>query len=456
MEFDVVVIGGGVGGYPAAVALAWRGYRVALVEESLVGGECVNYGCIPSKALLHAARVLWEGRRLGLRVEPPGRGWPWGWVSGIVSRTRSGVEELLERAGVEVIRGRARLAGRSSGRVRVKVGGVDLEAGSVLLAPGSEPAGLPGVPVGGPVMDNRLFYTMKETPDSVLVIGGGPVGVEAAFSLAWLGSRVVLVEAMPRILPSMDRDLSAMAARGLRRAGVEVHTGSTVKVEVDGDSVKALIGGAEERFDAALVAVGRRPGTQGLGVESVGARLDERGFIVVGGGQRAAPQVYAAGDAAGPPLLAHKAIHESLVAAAEVAGIPGPQGRPVVPMVVYGDPEIASVGLTLREAREKGIPAAEARFNLAGQSRARIENDGLGLVKVVYRRDNGAILGVHIAAPNAGEAIAAAVEELEEGTRVSEAAWRVRPHPSIVEALTDAMLQALDVHVHRIPRRRGA
>ncbi len=449
--YDVLIVGGGVGGYPAAITLASKGYRVALVEESLIGGECVNYGCIPSKALLHAARVVWEGKRLGLRVERPDAGWPWRWVSRIVSNARRGVEDLLASAGVEVVKGTARLAGRASGRIIVRIDGRTLEASSVVLAPGSEPKSLPGVEMGGRVLDNRLFYSMEEVSDSVLIVGAGAVGVEAAFALAWLGSKVVLVEALDRVLPTMDRDLSAMAARGLRRAGVEVHTRTTVKIEGAGDGIRALIAGEPREFGYALVAIGRKPRTAGIGLDLVGARVDSQGFIVVGNGQEAAPGVYATGDAAGPPLLAHKAFHESLAAAASIACLGERPGKPVVPIVVYGDPEVASVGLTLREAREKGIPAAEARFNLAGHTRTRIENDGLGLVKVVYRVDNGAVLGVHIAAPNASEAIAAAVEEIESGSTVQQAAWRVRPHPTIVEAIGDALLQAIGVHVHRLP-----
>ena len=451
--YDVVVVGGGVGGYPAAIVLAEKGYKVALIEESLIGGECVNYGCIPSKALLHAARIVWEGRRLGLNVEVPGRKWPWEWVSSVVSSARKGVEDLLEGAGVNVIKGRARLSGRISGRVRVKVNGKDVEAGKVILAPGSEPRSLPGVEVGGRILDNRLFYTLGETPDSVIIVGAGAAGVEAAFALSWLGSKVTLVEALDRVLPTVDRDLSAMAARGLRRAGVEVHTRARVELELDGDSVKAVVGGEARRFDYALIAIGRVPRTASLGLNTVGVEVDGHGFIVVKERQEAAPGVYAAGDAAGPPLLAHKAFHESLAAAASIAGLEAKPGMPVIPLVVYGDPEIASVGLTLKEAREKGIPAEEVRFNLAGHTRTRIENEGLGIVKVVYRRDNGAILGVHIAAPNASEAIAAAVEELEAGSKVHEAAWRVRPHPTIVEAIGDALLQAIGIHVHRLPRR---
>jgi dihydrolipoamide dehydrogenase len=451
--YDVIVIGGGVGGYPAAIVLAERGYKVALVEESLVGGECVNYGCIPSKALLHAARVVWEGKRLGLKVESPGKQWPWAWVSSVVLNARKGVEDLLESAGVHVIKGRAGLAGRVSGGVEVKVNGGSLEAGNVILAPGSEPKILPGVEVSDRVLDNRLFYTLRETPGSVIIVGAGAVGVEAAFALSWLGSKVTLVEALDRVLPTMDKDLSAMAARGLRRAGVEIHTKTTVKLGVEGDSVRAVVGGEARRFDYALVAIGRKPRTAGLGLETVGVKVDSQGFIVVKEGQEAAPRVYAAGDVTGPPLLAHKAFHESLAAAAAIAGLKARPGKSIVPMVVYGDPEVASVGLTLREARERGIPAAEARFNLAGHTRTRIENDGLGIVKVVYRTDNGAILGVHIAAPNASEAIAAAVEELETGSNVHKAAWRVRPHPTIVEAIGDALLQAIDIHVHRLPRR---
>ncbi|GAB6148757.1 dihydrolipoyl dehydrogenase family protein [Stetteria hydrogenophila] len=454
--YDAVVVGSGPGGFPAALALASRGLRVAVVEEHLPGGECVNYGCVPSKALLHAARVVWEGRRLGLRVEAPG-GWPWGWVSQAAESTRRGVEAALEAAGAELVRGRARLAGRDGGRVRVKVEGYgELEAGSVLLAPGSDPKSLPGLPIGGRVLDNRVFYeAVRETPESVVIVGAGPVGVEAAFALAWLGARVVLVEALSRVLPAMDRDLSAMVARGLRRAGVKVYTGAKARLEPVDGGVRAVVAGEEGVFDYALIAVGRAPRTAGIGLETVGVEVGEGGFIRVGPGQQAAPGVYAAGDAAGPPLLAHKAMYESLVAAAGIAGIDAPRGKPLVPVVVFGDPEVASVGLTLEEARRQGIPAGEARLNLAGNPRVRIENDGLGLVKIVYRRDNGSILGVHVAGPNASEAIAAAVQEIESGSTLREAAWRIAPHMTTVESIGDAIKQAIGLRASRLRRRPG-
>lgn len=454
-RFDVAVIGGGVGGYPAAVALAGLGFRVALFEEALLGGECVNWGCVPSKALLHAARVVWESRRLGLRVERPDRGWPWGWVARVVDGVRGGVESLLESAGVEVVVARAKIAGRVSGGFRVEAGGDVYEADRVVAAPGSEPVWPPWAPRASGVVDNRGFYSLREAPDRVVIVGAGPVGVEAAFALAWLGSRVTLVEARERVLPSLDRDLSAMAARGLRRAGVRVVTRASVRLEAaSGGGVMAVLPDGREQYDLALLAVGRRPRTRGLGLEEAGARLTGAGFVDAGPGMEAAPGLYVAGDAAGPPMLAHKAIQESLRAAAVVAGLEAPRGRPTAPIVVYGDPEVASVGLTLQEALDAGIPAGEARFNLAGLAKARIENDGLGLVKVVYRRDNGAILGFHVAAPNAAEAIAAALEALESGARVSDAAWRARPHPTVVEALSDALLEAMGIQVHRV-RLRG-
>ncbi len=459
-DYDLVVVGGGPGGYPGALLAALRGLRVAVVEARGLGGECTLYGCVPTKAMLHAAYVVYEARRLGGSVSLPlervlGEA---GAVAGELSR---GVEMLLRGRGVDVVWGRGRLV--AGGRVVVEAsdGGVEtLSSRLVLLAPGSEPWAPRGLePDGVLVFDNRSLLRLGRRVERVLIVGGGPVGVEYAQALAALGVEVVLVEALPRLLPGVSVELGRYAARLLRRLGVEVHTGCGVEAleRLRGERVRASLGcGGVVEADAAVVATGRRSAAPGaVAPELRGRLLDGGGFVRVDSRlSTGLSGVYAAGDAVGAPMLAHKAIHESLAAVENMlgGGVERPGARRI-PVVVYGLVEMAQVGYAgAAEAAGDGFEAGEARIRLGGVARARIEGGGDGFVKIVYDKRNGRLLGLVAAAPGAGELAAAAALAIEAGVGLGEAAAVVAPHPTRMEALLEAVYAALGRPLHYLLR----
>ncbi|KSW12422.1 hypothetical protein CF15_06760 [Pyrodictium occultum] len=452
-RYDLVVVGGGPGGYPAAIHAARAGLRVALVEERALGGECTNYGCIPSKALHRLAEAASVASRIA-RVEVDARK-ALEEARRVVARLRSGLESLMEGYGVEVLRARARLR---SGRA-VEAGGSVLEAERIVLAPGTVPAYPPGLePDGRLVHDNRSIVSLEDLPSRLLVVGGGPAGVEYAETMARLGAEVTLVEMMPRLLPSMDRDLSLAARRVLRELGVRVYTSTRVAgLERHGDTVVAVLDKGERlEVDAVLVVTGRRPATRGLGLEELGVEVDEKGYIRVDERMAtSAPGVYAAGDATGPPLLAHKAMAQSIVAGVNAAGGNAAYKPRAVPLVVYTEPELLQVGYTLEEARRAGYDAAEARIRLGGVASAVIEGAEAGLVKLVYDRRSLKLLGVVIAAPRASEIAGEAALAVERGLTLEEVAGLIHPHPSLVEALGEAAAAALGRPTHYLVKRRG-
>ena len=452
-RYDVVVVGGGPGGYPAAIRAAELGARVALVERDVLGGECTNYGCMPTKALLAAAAAVYEARRWGgVAGLDPGRLAER--VRELVQGLRTGIGQLLESHGVHVYHGVARLAGREKVVVEEGDGREELVAGRLVLAPGSEPF-IPGPLRVEGVLDNRgLLSRLDRPPESILIVGGGPVGVEFAQALAVLGSRVTVAEMMPRLLPGMERGLGLYASRLLRRLGVGVRTRCPVEglSPAPGGGFEARLCGSVERFEAVLVAVGRRPRTTGLGF----LELDDKGFIRVSERmETSVPGVYASGDATGPPLLAHKAIHQALVAGENAAGgSAGYEGK-LVPMVVYGLVELAQVGFpTAEEAAAAGYEAAEARVRLGAVSYAHVADAVDGYAKVVYDRRTGRLLGFTAAAPHASDLAAAAATAVAAGLTVEEASEIVYPHPSAVEALYEALMLARGAPLHYLVRRR--
>ncbi|MCE4602516.1 MAG: dihydrolipoyl dehydrogenase [Desulfurococcales archaeon] len=454
-RYDVAVVGGGPGGYPAAIRAAQLGARVALVEEDRLGGECTNYGCIPTKAMVRPLEAIHRAASLsftrgGLEVDFEAL---MEWVGSVVSQVSGGVETLLKGYDVEVIRGRARLVSSTA----LEVDGGKIWANRIVIATGTSPSSIPGLSVDGEVVhNNRTILGLRRKPGSMLIIGGGYIGVEYANVMAKLGVEVSIVEMMPRLLPGMDKDLARVAQRRLKKLGVEVHTNTMVK-EIktgEGGAVATLSSGVKLEAEKVLVAVGRRPNTRGLGLENAGVSLDERGYIRVDDGMATSnPRIYASGDVAGPPLLAHKAFLQGAVAGENAAGGDAVYQPRAVPAVVYTEPELASVGYTLDEAREAGFNAGEKRYPLGGLAMARIEDATDGMIKLVYDVDSQQILGVHIAAPHAGEIIAGLTLALEYGATLEDLALTIHPHPSIVEAVREAAELVLGKPIHYILRR---
>ncbi len=462
-RYDLVIVGGGPGGYPAAIRAAEAGLGVALLEPRGLGVECTLYGCVPSKtaafyaaSLVAARRVSEEFRADPLRVFEEARR-----VAGELS---NGIEGLLSRLGVAVYREEAASLERSgSGGYTVRTaGGAALEASTVLLAPGTVPALPRWVERGPRVLDNRgLLDSPPEPGSSMLVVGGGAVGVEYAAVLAMLGYRVTLAEALERLLPGFPRGLSAYASRLLSRLGVEVLRRCPLeRVAQRGDAVEAGLCGSTRRFDYAVIAVGRTPATQWL--RGSGVALTEKGFIEVDERLETSLRgVFAAGDAAGPPLLAHKAIAQSIHAAgAAEARLRGREPAPwrpgPVPTVVHvGGVELGYVGVTLDEARARGL--ASVRIRLGWSLHARLAGAEDGYVAIVYEPDTGRIMGLEAAAPGAAELVAEAAVAIARGLGLGDLAGVIHPHPERSEALLEAVHAALGKPIHYLSAaRRGA
>lgn len=455
LRFDFVVIGGGVGGYPAAIDLARKGYRVALVERGLLGGECVNYGCIPTKAMVKAASLTREleaiapSFRSSVTFSEVVRK-----RNEVTRRVREGLEYLLEKNGVTVFMGTARLkSSLAEVEVTLKEGKerLVLEAEKVLLATGSSPSAPPGIVVDNErIFDSRGVLALEEPPRSLVIVGAGAVGVEYAFIFAYMGSTVTVVEKGDNVLPGMDDDVRLAVRRALARAGVRFVPLTPVEgVTKEGSSVIVMAGGERLRADAVLVATGRKPNTAGIGLEEAGVATDRRGFIVVNEYlETTNPRVYAVGDAVGDPMLAHKAIYQSLVAARNMEGSKVPFLKRI-PIVVYSIPYAAGVGVvaTKEDVAEGRVRAA--RFSYAALPMALIEGYEEGFLKVVYDR-SGRVVGAHAFGPGSDMLIALMTLAIEKGLTVQDLAETVLPHPSVSEAAREASLIALGEPIHTV------
>ncbi|GLV48520.1 dihydrolipoyl dehydrogenase [Thermus sp. LT1-2-5] len=444
--YDLIVIGTGPGGYHAAIRGAQLGLKVLAVEAAEVGGVCLNVGCIPTKALLHAAETLHHlkvGEGFGLKATPElDLGKLGSWRESVVKKLTGGVAALLKGNKVELVRGFARFAGPKE----IEVNGRRYGAKSLILATGSEPASLPGFPFGEDVWDSTRALRVEEgIPGRLLVIGGGAVGLELGQIYHRLGAQVTLIEYMPEILPAGDPETAALLRRALEKEGLQVRTGTkAVGYEKKKDGLHVRLeaaqggGGEEIVVDKILVAVGRKPRTEGLNLEKAGVALDAKGFVKVNARmETTAPGVYAIGDVARPPLLAHKAMKEGLVAAENAAGKDAAFDYQI-PSVVYTSPEWAGVGLTEEEARRAGYRVRVGKFPFAASGRALTLGATEGLIKVVGDEETDLLLGVFIVGPQAGELIAEATLALEMAATVSDLALTVHAHPTLSEGLMEA------------------
>ncbi|AXE89437.1 dihydrolipoyl dehydrogenase [Streptomyces sp. Go-475] len=467
---DVIVIGGGTGGYSTALRAAALGLQVVLVERDKVGGTCLHRGCIPSKAMLHAAELvdgIAEAReRWGVKATLEAVDWPAVVATrdDIVARNHRGVEAHLGHAGVRVIAGSARLTGPRSVRVagaRGEPGVQDLSARrGLVLATGSRPRTLPGLePDGRRVVtsDDALFA--PGLPASVLVLGGGAIGVEYASFHRSLGAEVTLVEAAERIVPLEDAEVSRHLTRGLKKRGIDVRAGARLlDAEVLDDGVRARVRTdrgetltvAAERL---LVAVGRAPVTDGLDVAAAGLATDGRGFVVPADWDRletAVPGVHVVGDLLPPPSpgLAHASFAEGLLVAETLAGVPSaPVDYAAVPRVTYSSPQTAAVGLTEAEARARGHEVVTNSMPLTAVAKGMVHGRG-GLVKVVAEA-GGRVLGVHLVGPHVSEMIAESQLVVGWDAEPSDVARHVHPHPTLSEAVGEAFLTLAGRGLHQ-------
>ncbi len=467
-EAEVVVIGGGPGGYVAAIRAADLGHQVVLVEErERPGGVCLLEGCIPSKALINAVEVrqsLLEGRAFGIvadgvRVDLDAlRTWTQGVVGGLVT----GVEGLLAKRGIDVVRGRARFDGpRSLALEGSEVSGIDFR--KAIIATGSRPVSIP-VAQGLDLWTSREALDLPEIPDRLLVVGGGYIGLELGMVYAGLGSSVTVVEAQSRLLSGVDPDLVRVVARAcdtrftavrtdtrvvaIERAGGDASVGYVATLENKGTSTR-------ETFDRILMAVGRRPNTDDLGLDRVGLAPDARGFLAVDAQRRTAvPDIYAIGDITPGPMLAHKATREGKVAAEALSGLPSAFDNRAIPAVVFTDPELAVTGLTEAEAKEGGIPIRVGRFPLTALGRARTMGRPEGFAKILSDPDTGLVLGVGIVSAHASELIAEGTLAIEMGARLEDLMVTIHAHPTLSEANMEAAEVSAGVAVN-LPRPGG-
>jgi dihydrolipoamide dehydrogenase len=459
--YDVAVLGAGTGGYSTALRAAQLGKRVALIErDGRLGGTCLLRGCIPTKALLRSAEIMDHvnhADRWGIKAsgEPD-----WDAVQAfkvtVVDKLVNGLTGLVKTRKIEVVNGRARLVpGAGGGAPALEVEGAGtVRATDVVLATGSYPRLLPGLEITERIITSDQALELSFIPASAVVIGAGAVGLEFASFYRSMGAEVTVVEALPRIAPLEDEDISKELARAFRKRGIETFAGATVQdVKDAGDHVEVAYeaGGktATAGADVCLVAVGRGPISDGIGLEEAGVQL-ERGYAKVDGQlQTAAPHVWAVGDVAATPFqLAHVSFAEGIAVAERMAGMDVPELDYVgMPRVTYSSPEIASVGLTEAQAKERGHELEVEKFNLQGLGKANIVGEG-GLVKMIAEAGGGPILGVHMIGPHVTDLVAEAELITNWEAAASDVASLIHPHPSLSEAIGESALALAGKSLH--------
>ena len=462
-EFDLIVIGSGPGGYVAAIRASQLGMKAACVEADKLGGVCLNIGCIPTKSLLTSALLVNEVKgadkhgisigELSVDMGPAQER-----SRKVANQLNRGVGMLFRKNKVTHIEGWGRLAGDGKVEVETSDGTDTYRAEHILVATGSRPRSLPFLEIDGERIwssDHALF--VKEAPESLAIVGAGAIGMEFADIFEAYGSQVTILEAMDRVLPVEDRDISAQMAKAYRKRGMTIHTGARLESsEVVDDGVvlrfKDKDGKDQElKVERVLSAVGRIPNTEDVGLDRAGVKLTERGnFIEVDEWLRTnVSGVYAVGDCAGGALLAHKASHEGITCIEKIAGVShGPVDHGNIPNCTYSHPEVASVGLTEEQAREAGHDIEVGKFPWVGNGRALAHGDSEGFIKVIRDRKYSEILGAHIIGPHATELIAEFVIGRHLETTAEEMEKAIHPHPTLSEAVAEAALASLGRAIH--------
>jgi len=462
IPYDVVIIGGGPGGYNAAIRAGQLGLKTAVVEmRKTLGGTCLNVGCMPSKALLHASELFaaanHEFAHLGIEVTPSlNLPQMMKQKQESVTALTKGIEFLFKKNKVDWIKGAGRIAGAGQVEVTAEDGQkTTLAARNIVIATGSEPAGLPGVTVDQQrIVDSTGALSLPEVPKSLVVIGAGIIGLELGSVWRRLGAEVTVVEFLDRITPGMDAEVAKAFQRELTKQGMSFRLGMKVtgaKTSKKGVTLtmEPVAGGAAETLDAdyVLLAIGRRPYTNGLGLETVGVTLD-RGFIPTDHWKTTAPGVWAIGDVTLGPMLAHKAEEEAVACIEAIAGKAGHVNYGVIPNVVYTDPEVASLGKTEEELKEAGIAYNVGKFPFTANGRAKVNRTTDGFVKILADKTTDRVLGVHIMGPDAGNLIMECGIAMEFGASSEDIARSCHPHPTLTEAVKEAALAVEKRAIH--------
>ncbi len=461
-KWDLIIIGGGPGGYVAAIRGAQLKKKVLLVEKHKIGGTCMNYGCIPAKYLLHQTKI-YKDLKANRNLEGPVEDIKCNWKrvqeekNRAVERLVKGLEFLLQKNGVEIINGTGFIKGNN--QVSVKSDGEGeqvLDAEKIILATGSRPAELPFLKSNGnEIVTSREALEFEDIPPRMIVIGAGAIGLELATIYQRLGSEVSILEILPTVLPGSDRETVKRLERILRAQGLHVYTQMKIESSQINDGNVLVKGTSLEsqshfEFEAekVLLAVGRSPNSEGLNAKESGLAMDDNGYVRVNPQlETSIPGVYAIGDLIGGKLLAHKASHEGLVAVENVAGDTKEMRYEALPMAVYTDPEFSSVGLTEEEATEKGMKIQTGLFSLQANGRALTLERQEGMVKIIAD-ESDLVIGAHVLAPNASEFISEITLAMSMGLKVQEISYSIHIHPTLSEAVMEAALKVKNEAIH--------
>jgi dihydrolipoamide dehydrogenase len=457
----LLVIGAGPGGYVCAIRAGQLGIDTVIVEAGKPGGTCLNVGCIPSKALIHAAEEydrivhLANGRNpLGIRTTKPelDLSQTIAWKDVIVGRLNSGVSGLLKKAKVKIVQGHARFRDGKTVEVETETGRQIIRAENVVIATGSAPVELPNLPFGGPVISSTEALALTSVPERLVVVGGGYIGLELGTAFAKMGAKVTVVEAQPRILPQYDAELTRPVAKRLQALGIEVMTGAkamglakaggTLLVETEDGSEKSLAA------DKILVTVGRRPVTQGWGLDELVLDMDGPFIRIDERCQTSMRGIYAIGDVTGEPMLAHRAMAQGEMTAEIIAGHKRAWDKRSIPAVCFTDPEVVTVGLSPEDARRTEIDVKVGQFPFSANGRAMTRQAEDGFIRAVARADNHLVLGIQAVGQGVSELVAAFGLALEMGARLEDIAGTIHAHPTQGEAFQEATLKALGQELH--------
>ena len=460
LQTDVVVIGAGPAGYVCAIRLAQLGKKVTVIEKTNVGGVCLNVGCIPSKALIHAGTVYdrtQHAAEMGITIKGAALDMKklMTWKGEVVKKLTGGVGQLLKANGCNLIAGEAKFTSATAVEVKTATGTDIIQFKQAVIATGSRPAKIPGFDVDQElVLDSTGGLSQDTVPGTLLCVGGGYICLELGTFYSKVGSKVTVVEASPLLLGIVDPDLVRVVQKNLQKRGVEIMTSTMVKgVKKNAKSVEVTFAseGVEKKqtFDRVLVTIGRTPKTENLGLDRAGVKVDSKGFVPVNERrQTSVPSIYAVGDVAGQPLLAHKGSKEGMVAAEAIGGLKTIYDVKAMPAVVFTDPEIATVGLTEAEAKAKGLSVTVGVFPYAANGRALSVAEPDGMVKLVSDSKKGTLLGCHIVGAEASNLIAEATLAIEMGAHVEDLALTVHAHPTLPETIMEAAEVALGHPIH--------